>query len=51
LTPDAQAAAAKKLAALLEKEGVAYDIAPIATRRRACASGAARRSRAADVER
>ena len=41
----AQAAAAKKLAGLLEKEGVALDRGPIATRLRACGSGAAPRSR------
>jgi phosphoserine aminotransferase len=42
---DAQAKFVKGIAAALEKEGIAYDIEPTATRRRACASGAARPSR------
>jgi phosphoserine aminotransferase len=45
LSEEAQAEFAKKLAALLEKEGVAPRWAPIARRLRACASGAAARSK------
>ncbi len=45
LSDDAKADAAKKIAALLEKEGVALDIAGYRAARRACASGAAPPSR------
>jgi hypothetical protein len=41
----AKADFAISLASLLEREKVAYDMTPIATRRRACASGAVRRSK------
>ena len=44
---DAQSAFAKALSAAVEKEGAGYDSAITATRRRACGSGAARRSKRA----
>lgn len=47
LSRDAQWALAKEIVALIEKEGPASTSAPIATRRPACASGAARPSRPA----